>query len=188
MKIYQVKVDVNKYQYFLPSDEEIWKTDRLTFDCSPKLAEWTPPEVYVYEPKHRPGNFLSFLMGGALVCDPEATEALLDLLEMSGELLPLPYGGRTYHVLNVTECFNAIDEERTDWIIGEETKVRIGIRRYAFHRNRLPEVPLFKIPETCRGEILTVEGMKDPDDEFKPRVERLGLKGLVFKEIWRDAE
>ena len=91
-------------------------------------------------------------------------------------------------MLNVTGCFNVDRRGRTDWVVDEETKARIGIRRHAFHADRLPEVPLFKIPETCRAEILTVEGMKDPDDEFKPRVERLGLKGLIFKEISRDED
>jgi hypothetical protein len=46
------------------------------------------------------------------------------------------------------------------------------------------EVPLFKIPETRRGEILTIEGMKDPEDEFKYRVESGGYEGLKFELLW----
>jgi len=182
MKIFSVKVDVNRYQYFLPQDQKL----RMVFDCTPKLPGWVPPTVYVYQPKHLRGNFLSFLSSGALICDQTAFREMREFFEMSGELLPLPHAAELFHVLNVLECFNALDEERTDWVLGQETGARIGIRRYAFHRNRLPEVPLFKIPETCRGEILTVEGMKDPEDEFKPSVERLGLTGLLFRQIWSD--
>jgi hypothetical protein len=34
------------------------------------------------------------------------------------------------------------------------------------------------------GEILTVEGLASPDDEFKPLVEKYELKGLRFEELW----
>jgi hypothetical protein len=30
--------------------------------------------------------------------------------------------------------------------------------------------------------------MKNPNDEFKPRVERSGLTGLIFEELWNDGE
>jgi hypothetical protein len=103
---------------------------------------------------------------------------------MSGELLPLPHKAEMLHVLNATECVNALDEDTTEWIYGKTTGTRIGIRRYSFYANRLLEGPLFKIPETSATDILTIEGMKDPDDEFKGRVEQLGLTGLRFEEIW----
>lgn len=46
--------------------------------------------------------------------------------------------------------------------------------------------PLFKIPETCNYEVLTCEGLKDPNDEFKGRIEQLGLTGLIFEQLWSD--
>ncbi len=51
------------------------------------------------------------------------------------------------------------------------------IDKYVFHGDRL-DYSLFKIPETMGGEILTVEGIASPNDEFKPLVEKHGLKGL----------
>ncbi len=100
-------------------------------------------------------------------------------------LLPLPFKDKLYHVLNVTECVNVLDDHKTEWLYENG----IGpIKKYAFHAGRLTEAPLFKIPETCRSEILTLEGIKDPEDEFKGRVERLGLKGLIFEEIWSNEQ
>jgi hypothetical protein len=177
-------VDVNRFQFFLPEDPA-GHLDRLTFDGTPKLPGWEPPGVYVYKPKLKRGNFLSFMGGGALICDARAVEELREMLEMSGELLPLPHKGELFQTLNVTECVNVLDEEKTDWVIGQTTRQRIGIKRYAFHPERLPETPLFKIPETARAEILTTEARIDPEDEFKPAVERLGLTGLLFEELWR---
>ncbi len=184
MRIYRLQCDVNHYQSFLPENPEVWDTDMLTFDATPKASAWTPPAAYVLHPKHKRGNFLS--LSGRLVVDPKASDDLFDLLEMSGELLPLPYMGELFHVINVTECINVLDEDRTKWVIGRTTGARIGIESYGFHAKRLTETPLFKVPETCKADIYTVEGMKDPDDEFKGRVERRGLQGLIFEEVWTD--
>jgi hypothetical protein len=57
------------------------------------------------------------------------------------------------------------------------------IDKYEFHADRL-DYSLFKIPQTMHGEILTVEGIGSPDEEFKPLVEKYGLKGLRFEELW----
>lgn len=186
MKVYRVRVDVNRFQYFLPEDSSIYSTDRLRFDATPMAEDWVPPPVYIYTPTHKRGNFFDFCSYRALVLDEIAKSAMPDIIEMSGELLPLPHKGELFHALNVTACFNVLDEERTEWIIGEKSKSRIGIKKYAFHPHRFAQIPLFKIPETCRGEILALEGMTDEEDEFKRRVERLGLTGLTFQEIWSD--
>ena len=109
---------------------------------------------------------------------------LLDQLEQSGELLPLLCRGMDVRVVNVTQCINALDEDQTEWVYGQSTGQRIRIERYAFKSNRFIEAPLFKIPETSRSEILTIEGLKDPEDEFKFSVESKGLRGLLFQELW----
>jgi hypothetical protein len=56
--------------------------------------------------------------------------------------------------------------------------------KYEFRSDRFPESTFLKIPETAAGEILTVTGLKDAEDEFKPRVENLELKGLLFERLW----
>ncbi len=185
MKVYRVSPDVNKFQYFLLDDHECGLTKMMDFDCTPKTEEWVAPAVYTFNPKRTNGNFPALCATATLVVDEVALKQLADLLEMSGELLPLPHNGSIYHVLNVTDCVNALDERKTQWRYEQNSG---PIETYHFHARRLPETPLFKIPETYRTEILTIEGQKDPDDEFKGRVERLGLKGLVFEELWSDEQ
>src|SRR5262249_27870281 len=109
---------------------------------------------------------------------------LRDLLEMSGELLPFSYKGEQFTALNVTECVDALDDCKTKWVYGKGTGAKIRIERYAFSAHRLTETPLFKIPQTCKSEILACEGLKDPDDEFIGRVQRMSLQGLTFEEVW----
>jgi hypothetical protein len=190
VRIYEVVPDVNHYQSFqfdYPDADPFWKSNQWTFDCAPKASTWVPLKVNIVGPKLKRGNFFN-LGSGVVVLDAHATDALRTLLEMSGELLPLTYKGEQFTVLNVADCVEALDDSKTKWVYGKSTGATIKIEQYAFHRHRLPETPLFKIPETNKSAILTIEGMKDPQDEFKPSIERFGLTGLTFKEIWNDGK
>ena len=43
-----------------------------------------------------------------------------------------------------------------------------------------------QIPEPRCPRILCVEGLADPEDEFKGTVEKHALKGLKFEKIWSE--
>jgi len=89
-----------------------------------------------------------------------------------------------FSLFNVTECINCLDQDKTEWEYGETTGKPIRIVSYAFHKDRMSESSIFKIPETANGEILCYDGARDPEDEFKPYVESHGITGLEFTEIW----
>lgn len=187
MTIYRLKADVNNYQFFLPSDLETVEQQVLMMDCERRLDTWKPPRVYIHQPKLKRGNFIAVGMGSPLACDERTLDddKMYELLEMSGELLPLPHEGETFYIINPLECINALDREQSEW----GGTIKIGIpRRYVFHRIRIPETPLFKIPETSRGEILCAENAYDPEYEFKRRYEQLGLTGLRFEKLWSDED
>ena len=181
IRVFRITTDVDRFQYFLTEnrgDEEL-----LEMDGTPGAEKWSPPPVFIYMPKHEPGDFFNF-GGGILISSPMATEALRYHLQMAGELLPLPYAGETYTLLNVTECIECLDQERTKWQIGRTTGKRVGIRRYSFYPDRFSESDIFKIPHTSKAEILYVEGLKDQEDSFRYAVEAAGLRGLRFEEVW----
>ncbi len=136
-------------------------------------------------PKLRHGNFYNF-GGGFLTADGRATEALRTHFEMAGELLPLPYKGEIFTVLNVTECIDCLDHERTTWNVvrRNDKEIPVCIDRYVFREDRLSESPLIKIPEENVSSIFLVEGHMDPDEEFREIVNRQGLEGLKFEEVW----
>ncbi len=183
MKIFRVITDVNSFQSLQIEDSAIWNTDRLTFDGITKQISWEPPSVYVLRPKNIRGNFFH-LAPGTFVLDHTAHEALRDILERCGELLPLPFENTTLWLFNVLQCLNVLNQERTKWVLGKTTGQRIRIEKYAFHPDRLIEAPVFKIPETSRSEILVYENFGDPEIEFRKRVEDQKLSGLIFEEIW----
>ena len=183
MKVFRVAFESNDFQSFLPSDSTVWETDLLKMDCRKKLSEWVPPSIYILNPMLERGNVFHFC-SGAFVVDSLALEAVRTPLEVAGELLPLPHKGELFHLVNVLECVNCLDEDKTKWAYGKRTNARIGIDEYFFYADRFSESTLFKIPETALGEVLTVSGIKDPEDEFKSLVESAGLKGILFEELW----
>lgn len=182
IKVYRIKCDVNQYQYFLPEWEE--DESKLWADCNPKINNWSPPSVFVYKPLYKKGDFYNF-NSNVLITSPKATQALYSYLAMAGELLPIPYSGEIFTLLNVTECVNCLCQQKTDWVRSKETGDNLWIKNYVFHTDRFPESSIFKIPETCKSEILVADGLKDPRDEFRYTYETAGLQGLIFEEIWK---
>lgn len=184
MKIHSIAYDLSIFQSLLPVDERIWWTDALNFNGRSKVRGWIPPEVYIRKPKLKRGNFIHLTAGsGCLVFDHFSYAHLRDILEPAGEILPLPFEGEELYILNVTVCVEALDPFNTTW--NHRDGVKTEVAKYAFDRKQLPNSSLFKIPETCRATTLTYSGL-NIEREFKTRVEKLGLTGLLFKELWGD--
>ena len=184
MKVYRVRSDRNSYQQLLPTDEAIYKTAMLRFDCMKKSETWSPPQVYVSNPNKIRGNFFGFSTGN-LVFDSYAMGLLRGAFEESGEILHLPHYDEQLYVINVLSCVNCLNQEASDWAVSAQTGVRLNPpTRYSFHKNRFHEAPLFKIPETQRSEILTTADWFDEESEFKYLVDKHKLTGLIFEEIW----
>jgi hypothetical protein len=121
--------------------------------------------------------------------DPRSIEHVRTQFEMAGELLPLPCDGVELTVLNVLECINCLDHERSTWLTTKDGQriypdpFKKG--SYVFHAERLPESSLFKIPELRQGRVLCRERDGDPELEFKAAVELHGLVGLKFQLLWQ---
>jgi hypothetical protein len=186
-EVFRVYVDVNIFQTFLPVNECFWATNDSVMNCVPKMRNWRTPEVYIFNPKRVCGDFFHFLPD-ALVVGASGLEKIRDILEMAGELLPINCDGVEYSLLNVLECVNCLDVKKSEWLISKSTGEPFRLKKYRFHQNRFSESTLFKIPETAKGEILCLSGVKDPEDEFKAQVESLGLKGLIFERVWSEED
>lgn len=185
MKVYRINNNVNHYQYFLAEQEE--DELKLMMDCTSKEHNWNPPPVFIFRPKLRAGDFYNF-SSDILISSPKATEALRTHFEMAGELLPLPYKGQIYTLLNVTMCIDCLDQERTEWLWDKVTNTKVLPKKYVFHKDRFTGSRIFKLPETCRGEILIVDMEQGGDEEFRGAVALAKLQGLVFEELWNDHE
>ena len=183
MKVFRVGVDVERYQTVVPANEGDWLLPHLDFSCR-RHESWPGLDVVTFDTTKTEANFFH-LTSGALVFDVEALDAFADLFEMAGEIWPLrDASGRSLFVLNVTECVNAVDEDRSEWRTHPQTGERVSLKRPCFRQGFFSESPLFKIPQTARAQVLTYEGVKSPDDEFKSRYSASGLAGLIFEPVF----
>lgn len=153
-------------------------------NCKPMLPGWIPQPLFLSEPERKVGNFAKS-WGGGLVVDSYGRQVLGPVFEESCELLPmLPFRSETFRVMNVLLCADCLDEASTKWRTTRESGVRCGIDKYEFSKESLPNSSLFKIPQS--PEIMVVTGLFEPELDFKSIVERNGLTGLKFVELWSD--
>ncbi len=186
IKIYRVKSDVDRFRWLIPEVPDSVILDYTTFECVPRSADWSPPSVRVHDLLLNEGDF-AYYTPGALVANPEAFQKVKPFFETAGEILPLRCNGNQYRLLNVTVCKDAMDHNKTEWY--EDNGERVSITRFVFDEVKLESLKasIFKIPETCRGSVLTMEKNGNPEIEFKAFVETNGLSGLQFEELWTSA-
>jgi len=183
MKFYKVTVDSNSVQLIIPDVSESIILDYTSFNCELKQKGWENVNWYIYNPKVKVKNFFSLGSSSAFAFDENVYDSdLFTLLEMAGQIIPINVEGKRLYILNVMNCINILNKgetERFKYDNGSEGR----ILKYAFYENRISESTLFKIPETCKGEILTYTSRRDLLDEFKSLYEQLEFTGLVFEEI-----
>jgi hypothetical protein len=185
MKVFEILSDVEKYRWIHPVDDAVWDMGMMDF-AGDKKSNWKPIKCYVDNLKKEVGSFYEF-SGRALTFDKYAYEGMCDILEMAGEILPITMEeGDDLYVLNVLDCVNALDKEKSIWHMRGGKRTRL--KKYVFQKERVHESSLFKIPENNYGAVLTYTGLKDSDDEFIGRYQRLGLTGLIFEELWSDED
>ena len=186
MKVYRIKLDTKFYQRFIPVDEVIWSRDALNMDCQNKKEDWPRVDVYVFNPKRERAD-ISYLGPGGFLLNQRACDALRTPLEMAAEVLPVYHEDEILYLVNVLECVNCLDRDKTEFPTGADGKpMYYSPKDYIFHRNRFSQCSLMKIPETSRGEVLCLTDVVDFEDDFKAIVEQLNLTGVRFEEIWRD--
>jgi Uma2 family endonuclease len=178
LSVYRVIPDLDNFQYISADDVE--KLMNFRFDGTPIRSDWAPPRSnYLANPKKPRPDIWGLGYPALFAVAGEAASDLVTFIDQSCEGLPINCGGARFLVCNVTCVVNALDTKKSRHAEG----VPHFIEEYAFHSGRF-EYSLFKIPETAESEILCVEGLAAPEDEFKGTVEKLGLKGLVFRKIW----
>jgi hypothetical protein len=185
MKVFEIKPDF-AYQTFYTSDpdgpEDV--EEEYSLDGGSKLATWSPLPMFEADGDLKSGNFAHCWEGGFIV-DIRASSVLKPILEKCAELLPLqPYKGNLYHLLNVLKPLDCLDDRRTKWRIGKKHGKRIGIDEYQFIPSKLTNATLFRLPK--RVPLFTAVGRQGSKVEFKTIVEREGLTGLKFEEIWSE--
>lgn len=149
------------------------------FDGSSRRATWKPiPVRRVRADEHhdcRPSDF-PWLGADALVMRRSAVEALRDILDASGEVLPLSSDdGVELFVLNA-RIIDALDESNSSLMKFPGTDRIMRISKVAFVGSKVEGVDLFRLPHRASATYVS--------ERFVERVKAAGLRGLVFNKVW----
>lgn len=123
----------------------------------------------------KPSDF-PWLGSDALVMRRSAVVALRDILDASGELLPLSTSdGVELFVLNA-QVIDALDEAHSSLIRFPGTSRIMRIKQVAFIGAKIEGVDLFRLPHRASATYVSERVIR--------RVEAAGLQGLVFNKVW----
>jgi hypothetical protein len=130
-------------------------------------------------------NNFPLINNGALGMDRITRNRLGSALPKDSELLDVvTTTGRSFQLLNILNCCDCLDDERSEWF-SLPMRAHVGVTRFAFRRECLSDSSLFKI-KAALGQIFVSSGIAPAERDFKAQYELLGLRGLFFREVWND--
>ena len=144
-----------------------WKVNRFG-------RKWMPPMV-----KGRVRPFNDYPCIGLIIpaFSRRAVDALRDLLEPNGELLPLKSDVGEYYLFNILTVADVLDLKRSkgDYIC-DPPGTATDISYFAFHERKLKGLSIFRLVDLTNYVFVT--------DVFYDRVIKHGLNGFEFMKVW----
>ena len=188
--VYELKpvLDDPRYEGFGSIDEVSFTgQDNLSDDFMPDFANrgraWTVTRLApLWKPVKVTGRVRAFhdypcvdLMIPAF--SRRAIDALRDMLEPNGELLPLVTTVGEYYAYNVTTVADILDETRSkiSWL-DRKRDIADEVRRYAFVDEEIPGLRIFRLVRMPTSYYVT--------RAFVDRVEQHGLKGFGLEKLY----
>ena len=172
--------------FYIATPNEKYETvncvhEHFDFDGSSRADSWQPVLVERNVKWNRgrydlPADMASMTAGDGISLRRSAVEALRDLLEEHGEILPLATeDGVELFAWNITRVIDALDVERSNISRFSDGGIMF-VNAPAFHEPMVRSVAYFKLPLRCTRIYL--------GQRFVDRVEAAGLTGLDFEPVW----
>ncbi len=162
-----------------------WHHDTRLTDFLPRWPiepNWVPPRLAaVWRPLRVAGRMRAWndnpMWMGNPAFSQRAVEALRDVLEANGELLPLVYDYGKWWAYNLLTVADIVDVERSVAynITNKSPDVTAEFKYYAIHIDRLADFTIFRIRQDVGGTYVT--------QPFVDRVRAAGLRNFVFNKI-----
>ena len=140
------------------------------------LTRWSPPAVRIVRDGLGGEDSDFALLATEPAFSARAVQILGDLLQKSGQLLPLLSADGEFYHWNVTTIIDALDQEASELQRFSDGGVMM-VDRWAFRSDQLKEVTAFKIPQ-LPGAFTFVT------DIFIDRFRGAGLTGLHICPVW----
>ncbi len=178
MDVYRLDTNADMWAGFFPSEQGDWHQFDPIVDGTSVASGWEPVAVYRFDAEGKRGHGDFSTLNAVPTFTGRAVEALSDLLEGCGELLPLTVadGGEAY-AYNVTRLSDALDRERAKFEYYRSGGI-MAVDDYVFDPEGVVGETIFKLAVQPRGyEYVT--------DRFRDRVEQAGLTGFRWRPpVW----
>lgn len=189
MKIFKIRPVYDRgrrrFRTFQPVEEMDW-AGLWCFDGSRKASEWDTDGalVRIEDGKRLSGDFVFPSVAFVFAMTERAATILGPIVQNVGELLPLrTTDGESLSLLNVTPTTDCIDHCRVRGRRDPDGHYP-EVGRYQFDVSALPRASIFR--PTYNWSLFALQGPVAEDLDFKSVVERHGLHGLTFREVWND--
>ncbi|MBO0822378.1 MAG: hypothetical protein J2P27_00795 [Actinobacteria bacterium] len=156
-QIHRLVPDVDRFEAVTAAEGDIAAlVEAGAFRGEPLASQWTPIRVWIQEEypgqvRHEEADLLGFI-SGCLVLTERARSVLGDVLERTGELLPLE-AAKPMYVFNCTNVVDAIDIEHTKGVKFPSGIGYMRVEAYAMRRSAVSGQDAFKIPERVASDI-----------------------------------
>ena len=181
MRIYTVKPS-STYQDLTILNREEWNKYLFAFRGESQIDEWVPISVKYnpYTLDQSRGDCTGTGGGRLLVLTEKAVEALQEVIDQTGELLPLDCEEEALWVFNVTNILEgALNLEQSVYST-ISTGAISNIKKYVFYEDAVKNQYIFRMAEYPATLYAT--------DRFKDLVEAAGLKGFKFETVYPPEE
>lgn len=181
MNVYKLSADANRYQNFVLTNKDDWNMFMFgRFDGHSMKTEWSPLEMTLLrdaneDHRDRPQSDFPSIGGVVPVFSKRAVDALHDLLEVNGELLPLRSESGSYFAYNPTRIVNALLEASSEIKRFKDGNI-MRIVRHEFQQDKLKGESIFRLTQHRVPVYVT--------DKFVQRVKDTGLVGFDFVPVW----
>jgi hypothetical protein len=159
--------------------EDDFETIAELVNGKPRKSKWRSIEMKVIRldaGRHLRHSDSPWFGSDALMFRPKAVAALIDLLEESGELLPLQCADAVLSVFNPRALVGALDSERAS-IERFSSGSIMAVNRYEFVPQIIADVAAFKIAELRVSPTFVTQ-------RFVDRWADCRLSGLEFRQVW----
>lgn len=177
MKVYQPLV-AEGYEWVNCHDDQNYETF-LELDGSPRAERWNPIKVLrVRADEGREFHCSDFpwLGAHALVMRMKAVDALRDILDAHGEILPLTTDDDVELFAFNARTVDALDEALSSIVRFPGSNRIMHIQQVAFTEHKIHGLDIFRLPHRASPTYVS--------KRFVGRVSDTGLVGLEFNEAW----
>lgn len=175
MKIYRIWPSGN-HIVFNPKNNSSENFFACSFDGS-ELKDWKPIHLSKRkydEPMSDDLGEVSFVVGSTPLLTPKAFEVLYPYIKDFAQFWETTTDYGNMYLVNVININDCVNYDESEFVRFKSSGRIMRIDKFAFHKNKIKDIELFKIPDENKTYPFVTEGLKNI-------IEENGLNGFKFE-------